>query len=356
LSTDPDRDEGDGGDRDTGAPGTPPEGFDRQLLAASADAVVATDRDGTVRYANPAAATLFGVDPGSLVGRSLTAFVPEGATDGLRDAVAAHLDDRRDAGTEIRVPARRTDGTDLELSLSPFTVGVDGTDYFAATVREVGDRVERERKLEAKNERLTRLASVLSHDLREPLNTARAKLTLARETGDDEYIEEVLTVNRRMAELVDEVLDLTTKGRPVGDTEGVDLGSVVADARSTLDADDLDVSVEGSPTVVADRGRLRALLENLVGNAARHAGPGTSVWVGAIDGGEGFFVADDGPGIPPEDRDAVFEYGHTTSEEGTGLGLSIVRDVASAHGWTARVVESSAGGARFEFEGADVVE
>jgi signal transduction histidine kinase len=290
------------------------------------------------------------------VDRSLTAFVPDGAAEELREVVAAHLDGKREAGTEIRVPARRPDGTHLELSISPFTVAVDGTDYFAGTVREVGDRVERERELEDKNERLTRLASVLSHDLREPLNNARAKLTLAQETGDEDYIEEVLTVNRRMAELVDEVLDLTTKGRPVGDTEPVDLGAVVADARSTLDADAIDLTVEASPTVVADRERLRAVLENLVGNAARHAGPGTTVWVGALDGRDGFFVADDGPGIDSGDRDAVFEYGYTTSEVGTGLGLSIVRDVASAHGWTASVVESRAGGARFEFEGVDVVE
>lgn len=72
-----------------------------------------------------------------------------------------------------------------------------------------------------------------------------------------------------------------------------------------------------------------------------------TVHVGETDGG--FYVADDGSGIPPEEREAVFERGYTTSEEGTGLGLSIVDEIARAHGWEAVVTESRSGGARFEF-------
>ena len=60
----------------------------------------------------------------------------------------------------------------------------------------------------------------------------------------------------------------------------------------------------------------------------------------------GFAVADDGPGIPADDRDRVFESGYTTGD-GTGLGLAIVKTIAEAHGWTVSVTESDAGGARF---------
>jgi CheY-like chemotaxis protein len=62
-------------------------------------------------------------------------------------------------------------------------------------------------------------------------------------------------------------------------------------------------------------------------------------------------VASDGPGIPPDRRGRVFEFGHSAKDGGTGLGLSIVRKVADAHGWDVRVTDGSDGGARFEASG-----
>ena len=74
------------------------------------------------------------------------------------------------------------------------------------------------------------------------------------------------------------------------------------------------------------------------------------VEIGTRDDRPGFYVADDGPGIPADSRDAVFEPGYTTAAEGTGFGLSIVAQVAEAHGWDVAITESADGGARFEFE------
>jgi signal transduction histidine kinase len=78
------------------------------------------------------------------------------------------------------------------------------------------------------------------------------------------------------------------------------------------------------------------------------------VRVGALD--DGFYVADDGPGVPPDDREHVFESGYSTSEDGTGFGLAIVEEIASAHGWDVDVVESEDGGARFEVTGVELAE
>lgn len=85
------------------------------------------------------------------------------------------------------------------------------------------------------------------------------------------------------------------------------------------------------------------MLENFFRNAIELGGEDVIVTVGKRD--SGFYVADDGTGIPPNRREKVFEGGHTTAEGGTGLGLKIVQDIADAHGWEIHLTESAAGGA-----------
>jgi signal transduction histidine kinase len=111
---------------------------------------------------------------------------------------------------------------------------------------------------------------------------------------------------------------------------------------------------EAEGMILADEGRLRQLLENLIRNAIEHGGEGVSVTVGTLP--DGFYVADDGPGIDPDRREEVFDAGHSTSQSGTGFGLRIVEQVADAHGWSVRAVESEAGGARFEVTGIESVD
>ena len=108
----------------------------------------------------------------------------------------------------------------------------------------------------------------------------------------------------------------------------------------------------------ADESRLRERLENLFRNAVEHGSTsplsqasedGDSLTVTVGQGPNGVFVADDGVGIPPSDRESVFETGVSTAEDGMGLALAIVDEIAEAHGWTVTLTESTAGGARFEF-------
>ncbi|WP_323675823.1 PAS domain-containing sensor histidine kinase [Halorubellus sp. PRR65] len=209
---------------------------------------------------------------------------------------------------------------------------------------------ERERELERQNERLEAFASVVSHDLRDPLNAAAMQVELLRANDvDNEYVDRLEDVHDRMATLVDDVLSLARDGRTVGDTEPVDVAAVALDAWETAGAPAASLSVaDDLGRVDADPERLRTILENLLGNAVHHAGDDVAVTVGALADDPGFFVADDGPGIPERDRETVFEHGHTESESGTGLGLAIVRSVAGAHGWQVDATESDTGGARFD--------
>jgi PAS domain S-box-containing protein len=225
---------------------------------------------------------------------------------------------------------------------------LDLVDILIPSILSALGRAEREEELESKNERLERLASVLSHDLREPLNTARAKLVLAR-NGDDEALEGLEEIHDRMEELIEDVLELTKQGRDIGEKETVDAGEVARAAWESVDAPDAALETVDTPRIEADPERLRTLFENLLGNSVRHGGEDSTVTVGSV-GRRGFYVEDDGEGIPPEVRDDVFEYGFTTEKGGSGFGLGIVSSVAEAHGWEVSVEESDEGGARFVFD------
>jgi PAS domain S-box-containing protein len=241
------------------------------------------------------------------------------------------------------------------------------------TGRNITDRRAR-RELERQNERLDEFASVVSHDLRGPLSVAQGYLSLAREERDSDELARAADAVERMGALVDDLLALAREGEAVGETTPVDLGDAAERAWSGLEAAGR-LEVVSSPTVEADPSRLRELLENLFRNAIEHGSPavepgnldgvvewergdagtpsrdgtGVTVRVGALPDREGFYVEDDGVGIPAEDRERVFESGYSTSEDGTGFGLAIVRTIAEAHDWSVELTETDSGGARFEF-------
>jgi signal transduction histidine kinase len=235
------------------------------------------------------------------------------------------------------------------------------TKLWARTVTQVLDRLEQKRRLRGhhaelsrERDRLEEFGSVVSHDLRNPLNVVEGSLTLARETGDTEHFERAHAAVDRIDELVDDLLALARAGEDVTTTEPVALEPVVEQCWETVSTGEATLVVgvgDETTTVRADPSRLRQLFENLFRNSVEHASPGVEVTVGTLPGG--FFVEDDGTGIPPEDRDRVQERGYTTSADGTGFGLSIVAEVAAAHGWEMRVTAGRTGGARFEFTDAD---
>jgi PAS domain S-box-containing protein len=209
-------------------------------------------------------------------------------------------------------------------------------------------------QLQAKNEQLEQFASIVSHDLRNPLNVASLRLEQAMDETGNEHLEEVEQAHDRMERLIEDLLELALEGETVNETEAVELEEIVEHCRQTVDTQDGAVEVVTDEAVEADRSRLQQLGENLVRNAFDHCGEDVQITVGRI--AEGFYVEDDGPGIPDEDRAEVFDPGFSTSEDGTGFGLSIVKQVADAHDWDIEVTEGSDGGARFEVTGVEFVD
>ena len=213
-------------------------------------------------------------------------------------------------------------------------------------------------RLRRQNRKLDRFASIVSHDLRNPLNVLSGSLGLAEETGDTEHFGRAERAVDRMEALIDDLLVLAQAGNAIEEPEPVPLGSLVRDCWEGVETDDASLVVESEHDLVADSSRLRQLLENLLSNAVEHGAggetettEGVTVTVGDLE--SGFYVADNGVGIPDGDHDSIFESGFSTRADGTGFGLTIVQEVAEAHGWSVRVVENDGGGARFEFTGVE---
>ena len=314
------------------------------------DAAIAFEFDDgrpIVQRVNTAFERVFGYAAEEVVGENIDEFVvpPE------HDVEATAFNEKLQAGRNLRTEVRRTTATgsrDFLLHVVPIRLDRTNAGGYAIYT-DVTEQKERERELRRQNERLDEFASIVSHDLRNPLTVASGYLDLARETtdGDDPHLAKVDTALDRMERLVEGLLRLARNGQVVGETTAVDLRAVATEAWSHVETADVElVTALDGETVDADHDRLVDRLQNLFRNSVEH-GAVTTVRIEATD--RGFAVTDDGHGIPESDRESVFETGYTTDDDGTGFGLAIVRRIAEAHGWTVTVTEGADGGARFEF-------
>ena len=206
-----------------------------------------------------------------------------------------------------------------------------------------------ETALEERNDRLEMFASVVSHDLRNPLSVAQGYLELAR-SGEPSAFDRTHDALLRMETLIDDLLTLARHGE-VTAVKQCQLTEVATSAWATVETDDATLSIESTDSIEADESLLRQLFENLFRNAIEHGKREEAtleVTVGSLADGSGFYVGDSGPGIPTADRETVFEYGFTSTSNGTGFGLAIVNQIAQDHGWTITVTDADNGGARFE--------
>ncbi|MFB6137768.1 MAG: PAS domain-containing protein [Halobacteriaceae archaeon] len=311
------------------------------------------ERGWPMQYVSDGARGLTGHPPSALIEGEVSygadVIHPEDR-ESVWETVQAAVADGEPFRTDYRI--RRADGEVRWVWEQGRVVDPDADELFLEGF--ITDVTERRRVREAlaeRNERLEEFASIVSHDLRNPLNVATGRVELARRSGDEAHLEDAAAALDRMAELVDDLLALARQGREVESPEPVDLAAVASEAWAAVETHGADLAVESERRLLADQSRLAQLFENLFANAVQHGGRDVTVRVGLLPDDEGFYVADDGRGIAEEDRESVFDAGYTTAEEGTGFGLRIVEDVAAGHGWSVALAESESGGARFEVRG-----
>jgi len=234
----------------------------------------------------------------------------------------------------------------------PEPVTTDEVGRLARTMNEMLGR------LRASADRQRQFVSDASHELRSPLAGMRAELEVAlahhRDADWPHTADDVLEDLGRVQRLVDQLLVLARidEGAPMSGDSPVDLDELVLrEARRARERNGLVVDVRGvsGGRVRGDPDRLRQVVRNLVDNAASHARSRVTLGLQAQAGSAVLTVADDGPGIPPSERERIFERftrldeARATDQGGYGLGLAITREIVAAHGGTVEAEGASVG-------------
>jgi PAS domain S-box-containing protein len=326
------------------------------------DAFFALDRQWCFTYLNEQAERLLDRTADELVGHSVWEEFPEAVDSVFEAQYRKAIETQETVSFEEYYPPL---ATWFEVRAYPSETGLSV--YF----RDVSERKATERRLEQRTKQFETFGDVLSHDLKTPLSTLHGRLQLARRTDDDVHFERAEESIERIETLIDDLADVMREGSLVTDVRTVDVGRVARELWQSIDTAEATLDVGPTASIRADEQALTRLLQNLFRNAVEHGsassetgrddgggldGSDVVVTVGPLDGEPGFFVADNGPGIDPDDRDRVFEPGYSTKSGGTGFGMVSVRQIALAHGWDLSVSESESGGARFEISGVETAD
>jgi signal transduction histidine kinase len=259
----------------------------------------------------------------------------------------------------MRAEAAEITGSDLHRRI-PEPVGDDEIGRLARTLNSMLDRIEQS------STKQRRFVSDASHELRTPLAAVRTSLEVGLAHPDQapwpELAERAVSDTTRLQRLVDALLlqARADAGVLVAQREPVDLAALARNEAAAPARIPVELDAESAVVVLGDADQLTRLIRNLLDNADRHAAAQVRLTVTAQDDDDDdtalIEVADDGPGIPAEDRERIFDRfvrlqtsrtRRPGSSAGTGLGLSIARDIVTAHGGTISVTDSTGPGATF---------
>jgi PAS domain S-box-containing protein len=335
------------------------------VIAALPEAVVlAAAPDGKIVAANDAAVSLFGPLGDPDLGRRM--YRPSGEACPPDESPIATALTSGEVAVGVELVARHPDGTDVPVLASAAPVREpDGTIVAVVAVfRDIGALKQASRM---KDE----FVSVVSHELRSPLTPIRGFVQLVakeldREGGHDKHVRRLQSLAGhvdRLTRLVDDLLDVSRLRAGSLDIRRAPT-DLVAVARDVVQvrAASTDHLIRLQPDLAAvvgdwDADRLQQVVDNLVGNAIKYSPRGgtisVSIGIDARTGEAILTVADDGPGIPADDRQRVFAAFYrtrsaaTSQVSGLGLGLYICHELIAAHGGTIAVGASPSGGAAF---------
>ena len=325
------------------------------LIESSSDAtVIANPETEEIVGVSRGAEEFFGYNQEEFRSMNVFALHPTNEQERYKQLFETHFEQQPavisqfDDGSPVFAVTATGDRIPVEINAWAIEESEHDQPLFQGVFRDVSERLRRQRDLQRQNERLEEFASVVSHDLRNPLNVAQGRATLLEQECKSEHIDPLQTSLERMEEIIEDTLTLARSGQQVGEMESVNIASAIGNCWEMVNDSAATLEIEDDVTICADPDRVRHICENLLRNAVEHGADDVTVRVGQADE-QTIYIADDGPGIPEDGQDAVFEPGYSSTCDGTGFGLAIVQQIAEAHGWNITLTNSESGGARFEF-------
>jgi PAS domain S-box-containing protein len=321
-----------------------------QIPLHSTNLLTVLDESGIIQYESPSIERLYGFEQAELVGDQVADYFHPDDRENVVAAFRTVVESEAYREEAIEYRHETGDGSYLWVesvaSANPTPEG-----HYVINTRDVSERRAREQELHRANDRLDEFASVVSHDLRNPLNVATSRLEIATEECDSEHLDHAMTAVKRGPQLIEDIQALTTVGGDDLQKEPIRLETAVNRSWRTVPTKNATITLEGDRTIHTNPGRIQQLLENLFTNAVEHGGESVVVTVDTMP--DGFYVEDDGAGIHGEERTDVFDIGYTTKAAGTGFGLGIVKEIVEDQDWDITVDESETGGTRFAITGMD---
>jgi len=311
-----------------------------------------TDTKGRYIFCGPQVREMLGYEPGELLALSPLEFLihPDDIPELQKRFQELALKRQPIKGVHIRKLHRNGSVKHVETNFTP-VLNEEGELFgFRGVDRDITERKQAEEALQRKNEELDAFVRTVSHDLKTPLTSVQGYASLLVKTADslDEegrlWLDRIQTNAKRMANLIDGLLELSRVGRVVGPTESVSLKALVIDIAREREWKLQDENVEITwaddlPTVRGDRLRLRQVVANLIDNAAKFTDnqSHSSVQVGwqETDGFWEIWVQDNGIGIAPEDQEKIFglfQRLEKSEAPGTGVGLALAKRIMDYHG------------------------
>jgi two-component system, LuxR family, sensor kinase FixL len=348
-------------------------------LATVPDALVVINDTGVIQSFSNAAERLFGWSADEVVGQNVKRLMPSSYADEHDGYIDRYLStgEAHVIGSHRQVTGLRKDGSEFPMELRIGEVRTGDKRYFTGVVRDLTTLEEAQTRLSELRAQLTQvwslnsmgeMASVLAHELNQPLSAVANYLRAARnliarmELEDDDLIDAVARAGDqavRAGEIVRTMRDLAARGGTLQKPES--LGAIIGeiDFIVSLMARDAGVAVfydlhKGDDTVMADRIQIQQLVVNLARNAIEAVTkyPNRQVHISTrLDpaGNLMTMVEDSGPGVDPAVSDRLFQPLASTKPEGMGLGLSISSAIVENHKGRLWVEPSRLGGAAFCF-------
>jgi PAS domain S-box-containing protein len=352
----------------------------RSVVQTAHDAIVSADSNGNITDFNRGAEAIFGYSAQEVIGKPLAVLMPDRFKELHQRGFNRYLEtgEARVMGKTVELAAKRKDGTEFPVELSLSSWKARAGLFFTGVLSDITDRKRTEELLRHAKEEAERASkfkdqflSTMSHELRTPLNAVLGFSDLLSDERygslndrQQRYVNHIHTGGKHLLRLISDILDLSKieAGRMELCREDVTVASAFAEVISSLyplaekKSQKLLQRVEPSLHVRADAMRFKQMLMNLAGNAIKFTPEGGRIELAAHQVGDQVRVEvrDNGPGIPPEQQQRIFEAFFRLTQtgsatEGTGLGLAITARLVELHGSKLGIESKPGEGACFYF-------